>query len=265
MPVYTILGATGQTGQAILEVLLRDSTPSRTIRCFVRSRAKLLSQKPELESDPSVEIFTGSINDPASLTPCLSGATAVFACIAINENTPGTSIALDTAHTIVASLVEIRNEDPKARLPNVVVLSSATLNEHFMRDFPPVVHWMLLRAAGHIYADLRRAEAYYRLHSSWMKAVFVQPGGLVQGTPKGHIVSTDKEQTPLSFLDLAAGMVEVADKCSEEGTYAWKGVTVVPAKDGTKFPLMVPVYLVMGLVFWYLPFLWTPCRWLGLV
>ena len=134
-----------------------------------------------------------------------------------------------------------------------------------MRDFPSFVHGMLLRAAGHVYADLRRAEEYYRLHSPWMEAVFVQPGGLVHDTPKGHVVSTDKEHTPLSYLDLAAGMLEVADRCSGEGMYAWKGVSVVPAKEGTRFPVMAPVYLVKGLVSWYMPFLYGPCRWFGLV
>ena len=124
---------------------------------------------------------------------------------------------------------------------------------------------MLLRAEGHVYEDLRKGEAYYRLHSEWTKVVFVQPGGLVHDTPKGYEISQEKQHTPLSYLDLAAGMVEIGEKIGEDGTYAWDGVSVVPAKQGTSFSVMIPLNLAKGLAFWYIPFLYGICRWIGFV
>lgn len=265
MPTYAILGATGQTGGSILQILLQNAEQSNTtIHCFARSRSKLLSQKPELDSHSSVKIFTGSSTDPASLVPCLKGTDAVFACAAVNANAPGTSIALDTAHALIASLTEIHDDDPEARLPAIVVLSSASVNEHLSRAMPSFVHGLILRAAGHIYADLRKAEAYYRAHDELAKVVFVQPGGLVHDSPKRHVLSTENAETPLSFLDLAAGMIEIAEKVSEDGTYAWEGVAVNPAQKGTKFPLLVPVYLLMGLACWYVPVTYQIFQWVGL-
>ena len=149
-------------------------------------------------------------------------------------------------------------------MPRVVVLSSSSLNNHLSQDLPIFVHGMLLRAAGYVYEDLRKAEAYYRLHGSWMTAIFVQPGGLVDDVQRGHVVSLDREHTPLSYLDLAAGMVEIADKSEDAGTYDWKGVTVVPATDGTRFPYMAPVYLLKGLAFYTVPPLYWVCKWLGI-
>lgn len=76
MPAYMILGATGKTGGALLDLLLK--TPNTQINAFVRSKAKLLKQKPGLEKKGNVKIFEGSlINIPlmaSTLTPKIDAA-----------------------------------------------------------------------------------------------------------------------------------------------------------------------------------------------
>ena len=221
-----------------MEVLLKS--PEKKIRPFVRSKQKLLTQRSELESLPNVTIFEGTLRNVETLAECFAGATAAFLAIGETDNIPGTSVAQEQASAAVKALELVRKNDPNARLPQLIVLSSAALEKKFMKDFPAAPYAVLKRAAGHIYHDLRLAEEYLRSHG-WVKQVYIKPGGLVHDTPKGHILSTERQQTFLSFLDLAAGMVEVAE--ADDDTWNLKNVSVLPAAPGTRFPWFNPYFL----------------------
>ena len=238
MATYAVLGATGSTGGSIVEVLLKSA--DKKIRPFVRSKEKLLTQRPELESLPNVTIFEGQLQNVETLADCLTGTTAAFLAIGETDNVPGTSVAQEQAKAAVAALELIREQDPNARLPQLIVLSSASLERKLMQDFPAAAYAVLERAAGHVYDDLRLAEEYLRSHE-WIKQVYIKPGGLVHDIPKGHILSTERQQTFLSFLDLAAGMVEVAE--ADDDTWDLKNVSVIPAAPGTRFEWFVPYFL----------------------
>ena len=151
---------------------------------------------------------------------------AVFSAIATNENVPKTSLAKDMARTLVAALRKTREEDAQASLPRVVVLSSCTVNEHLNRHMPRLGHWIIHCAFRHIYDDLERAETYYRQNGDWLNVVFVQFGGMAQAEQTGYELSTDTYgRGCLSYSDLAAGMIEIADA---DEKYDWKCVAVVP-------------------------------------
>jgi hypothetical protein len=105
---------------------------------------------------------------------------------------------------------------------------------------------MLLAGASNVYADLIKAEEYLRSQDSWIASTFVKPGGLVHDKQKGHELSTERQQTFLSFLDLAAGMVEVAD--TEGDKWDMKNVSVLPTARDVKFEWMAPINLVKGLL-----------------
>lgn len=78
------------------------------------------------------------------------------------------------------------------------------------------------------------------------------PGGLCHDSQKGHILSLETEKTPLSYLDLAAGMIEVADAGDE---YHMKNVSVLPTGTNVKFPFESLWEVVKGLLAHYFP--WT--------
>jgi oxidoreductase AflX len=186
------------------------------------------------------------------LEKCISGTSAVFSCVATNENVPGCSIALDAAHSIIAALCRIRFKDPSAVLPRIVVLSALPVNEKLSQNMSPLVRNMLFLGEGNIYEDLRRAEKYYRLHSTWVSVTFVQPGGLSVDTPKGHVISTEKAAEWLSYADLAAAMIEVADS---DGKYDWMGITVL-SKGKTRFNSKAPSMLAQGILWSMMPWLY---------
>lgn len=264
MPTFAILGATGNTGQCILSLLLKD--PSARIHCFVRNARKLHKLAPEILDNKRVRIFEAPLTDIARLAECISTCDAVFSCVATEENAPGTTIALDTAHSVVAALTHIRCVHQSTQpLPRVIVLSSGTISDHLTRETPTAARLFVWCGFSHLYADLIRAEAYYRMHSSWMTAIFVLPGGLVHAEQSGHKVDTEKESGAfLSYLDLAAGMIECASKDRTDTAWDWVSLSVVPTGK-TKFNVAAPFAILRGCVWTILPPLYWALHWAGAV
>lgn len=260
MPKYAILGATGATGQAILDIL--SESPKYQVNAYVRSKSKLERLRPGIGTRDNVHIFGGDLHDVSLIARCISGTSAAFAVVGVNANTPNTTIAQDTAHVLVAALCRIRTEDSAAKLPRIVVLSSATINARLCRDTPRPVLWLLESANYHVYRDLRLAESYLRLHKSWLNVTFIQPGGLVQDVRKGHVLSVERQKTFLSYPDLAAGMVEVADT---EGKYDWMGVSVLPTGKDVKRKWRLPFLIPIALLLTYLPWMYPLLKSVGAV
>ena len=261
MPTYAILGATGKTGAALLELLQRD--PNNYINAYVRSKAKLLKQRPGLQKNTNVKIFEGSLSDIPLVASTLSPRVDVAFCVlATNENIPGVRIAQDTASSVIAALCHLRNRDIHFKPPKLIFLSSASLNPAMIGQFPAVAEMVITRAMSHVYADLRFAEETLRLHRSWLDVTFVQPGGLTEDVQKGHKLSVDKAADGfVSYLDLAAGMIEIA----ESGTYNWMGVSVNPTAKDVKFEPNAPPQVLRGLVWHFAPWLYWTCRSLRIV
>lgn len=254
MSTYAILGATGSTGLSILQIL--GASPTAKVNVLVRSRSKLESLYPSLPSNPNITVFEGSISDHAILTSCLAHTNAAFLTVASTFNALGTRIAQDTGHAVVAALQQLRKDAGSTpyKPPRLVVLSSASLDDKFWGTAPSFVHRFMWNANIHIYTDLEKQESYLRSHEDWLTCVFVMPGGLTHDVQKGHEISTERQQTFLGWLDLAAAMVEVAD----EGEGRWDGGRVsVVLKGGQKarFEWMAPVVLAKGFMCYMFPWL----------
>ncbi|KAK0102315.1 hypothetical protein ONS95_005938 [Cadophora gregata] len=129
-----------------------------------------------------------------------------------------------------------------------------------MSSTPGIILNILYRANSYIYDDLRVAEKFLlsKENESLVRATFVRPGALAHDAQKGHYLSLEKAEMPLSFLDLAAGMLEVAE--DEKGRWIGKGVAVSPTAKDVPFPWEAPLFLFTGLLFHFLP--WT-FRYLG--
>ena len=257
MPSYAILGATGQTGQSLLKIL--SQSPENEIHTYVRSKAKLEKLSPNICALPNVSVCEGNLSDSDLIANCIASTQAVFLTAAQSENLPGCRVAIDTAHTVVAALEKLRSADPTARLPRLIVLSSATVDDHLSRHMPRFVHSMLLTAFSNVYNDLIEQEKYLRARKDWISCTFIKPGGLVHDQQRGHALSTESQQSFLSFLDLAAGMIEAAD--AEGDQWDMKNVSVVPTSNDRKVEWMVPIYMIRGILCHYFPSLYPYLRW----
>ena len=257
MPSYAVLGATGNTGRALLQVLLQS--PDSYIHAYCRSKSKLLRLCPATADNKQVRAFEGSLEDVSLIADCIGGTRAVFLAVAIIDNMPGCTIARDTARVVIAALEKLKSESgPRVKPPKLIVLSSASLEDSFCGDVPAFVHTVLSTAVSNLYKDLVEAERFLRAEQSWISTTFIKPGGLVHDQQKGHQISTETAKTPLSFLDLAAGMVEVAD--SDHGQYDMKNASVLAIANDVVFPWNGIYFVLTGLLYHFLP--WT-YRYLG--
>jgi hypothetical protein len=251
MPSYAVLGATGNTGLCLVQILLH-SRQKKQINAYCRSSEKLFRLCPEAANNPNVKVFEGTLDDQTLLTNCLRGTRAAFLAVAQSDNVPYTTVARDTAKSAIAALRVLRDE--RSPLPKLVVLSSGSLEPKFSDDVPKWVHSMLWLAASHVYHDLQVAEAMLRDEQTWISdTTWIKPGALSHDTQKGHALSQDSAKSPVSWLDLAAGMVEVANEDTQ--MYAMANVAVNPTAKDVAFPWYAPIALFRGLLFHFLP--WT--------
>ena len=245
MATYAVLGSTGNCGTALIQTLLQQ--PKARIKAYCRNRAKLLRLLPGIEANEQVQIIEGGIQDEQPLADCIRDCRAVFMVISTNDNIPSCRLSQDTAGAVIRAL---RTLD---QAPKIVLLSSATIDDHFSRHVPFLLRQILLRSASNVYADLQAAEALLRAEQAWLPAIYVKPGALSVDRRRGHALSLTEEDSPLSYLDLAAAMVEAAD--DGEGRYVGRNVSVVNTNGKAKFPIGTPLCILMGLSRHVFPFL----------
>ncbi|KAF3763001.1 putative NAD-dependent epimerase/dehydratase [Cryphonectria parasitica EP155] len=255
MSTYAILGATGNCGKALVQNLLQS--PSNTIHAYCRNRTKLYNVLPEVIDSKQVKIFDGSVHDVSLIADCIRGTQAVFLVVTCNDNLPGCSLAQDTARIVVEALHRLRAEEgiTNFKVPKLVLLSSATIDDHLAHDMPWWFRPVMLKAASFVYDDLRVAETFLRQQSDWLQTIFIKPGGLAVDVAQGHELSFDDEESFISYLDLSAGMIEAVR--DESGKYVGRNVGVVHKVRGTsaKFPKGTPMVIITGLLRHYFPWL----------
>lgn len=251
MTTYAVLGATGNCGQALMQLLLQ--TEGAKIKAYCRNQDKLFRLVPEAKGHPRVEVFTGSIVDVDLLAKAMHGATSVFLTATTNDNIPGCHISQDLAHTVIKSLEQIKTSSPSPPpVPKLILLSSATLDPWISRK-QPFVNSIIRKSAWHVYKDLELAEAFLREHEDWVSCIYIKPGGLSVDVQRGHRLTLDDEESFVSYLDIAAGMIESAD--APKGTWDNKNVGIVNAGGKAKFPAGTPSCIFFGLMRYYFPFL----------
>ncbi|KAH8121214.1 hypothetical protein FP744_10001974 [Trichoderma asperellum] len=254
MATYAILGSTGNCGTALIQNLL--SSPQNRIHAYCRNQAKLHQLLPEVVNNAQVQVYTGSILDLSLITKCIRGSQVVFLAVTTNDNIPSCRLGQDSALTVVKALENIRKETgPEFKAPKLVLLSSATIDDHLARHMPGWFRPVMLTAASHVYKDLRVTESFLRSHEDWIKTIYIKPGGLSPDVARGYQLSLDEEESFISYLDLSAAMIEAAENM--EGIYDGKNVSVVNKTRGVgaRFPRGTPTCIFMGLMRHYFPWM----------
>ena len=257
---YAVLGSTGNCGIALIENLLRN--PNATINAYCRNLPKLLRLLEGISAPGSndsslsrIQVFEGGIHDVDLLKSCISDCRTIFLVVSTNDNIPGCRLSQDTASVLIKALNSLRekNSDIKTPIPKVVLLSSSTIDDNFSRHQPALLRKILLRSASHVYRDLEEAEKLLRANADWLTTIYVKPGALSVDKQRGHAISVTEQDGPLSYLDLAAGMIEAAD--DGEGRYDAMNISVVNTNGKARFPAGTPMCILTGLLRHYFPFL----------
>jgi hypothetical protein len=253
MPTYAILGATGQTGSEIVTLLLPTTNH---LNIYVRSKAKLISQFPEIDSAQNVTLFVGELHNTTVLNECIADADVILSTVAQNRNEPGCSIAQRSAFAIIQALEQKRSS---GTCPTVVFLASGAIdtNNPNRNDLSyRFIHWGL----HHIYDDLEAAVRLFQVNP-WIPLIIACPGGLIhQQTPHSVELTTDitKASPFQSYVDLAKGMIEMGEQVERlNGKYV--SMTVNEGRTIGGNPAALLKYLLPNFLASVCPPLW----WLG--
>ena len=250
MATYAVLGATGNCGSSLIQVLLQS--PNIKVHAYCRNKAKLTRKLPEVVESKRVQIFDGRIDDVDLLASCIRGCRAVFLTVTMNDNIPGCSVSQETARSVILALQNLKAESKsELRIPKLVLLSSATIDDHLARKMPIWFRPIMLRAGSNVYEDLRVTERFLRAQQDWVSTIFIKPGGLAIDKPRGYKLSLDEENSFISYLDLAAAMLEAAGS----DDYDMKNVSVVNTGGSAAFPRGTPLCIFYGLLRHYFPWL----------
>ncbi|KAI0403085.1 hypothetical protein F4802DRAFT_573002 [Xylaria palmicola] len=251
MATYAVFGATGNCGSSLIEVLL--PSPDVTIHAYCRNKAKLERMFPGPIKSGRVKVFEGQIDNVDVFAQCVKNCRAVFLAVTMNDNIPKVRVAQDTTRTLLSALKRVRAEAPDMKMPKIVVLSSASLEPKLCGNFPAVMHWVVVRANSHVYEDLRVQERMLRAEEAWLSSIFIKPGGLTIDKQRGHALSLVEQDTFVSYMDLAAGMVEAADDV--DNRYDMKDVSVKNTNGSAKFPVVLPLMAFCGVLRHFFPWL----------
>lgn len=258
MTSYAVLGSTGNCGSALVQNLLKS--PNNKVKAYCRNKTKFYNIVPEAIENKQVEVFAGSITDVKLMTECVRGTKSVFLVVTSNDNLPGCRLSQDLSATVVAALKTLKEEAQNGgadiKLPKLVLLSSATIDDYLARKMPGWFRPVMLRAASNVYEDLRLAEKFLRAQADWgVTTIFIKPGGLSVDVSRGHQLTLHEEESFISYLDLSAAMLEAAD--DGEGTYDLKNVGVVNGNRGVgaRFPRGTPLCITVGLLRHYFPWM----------
>ena len=217
----------------------------------VRNKTKLRDVHSDLQN---VDIIEGNLLDVETLRQVVTDSKAVFVAVGPNGNKPGTTLNQDCITALIETLRHLRDSGKTMKLPRIVFLSSASIIDPLCKNMPHFVHQLILTAVSNQYDDLRVAERLLQSDKSWLPYTCINPGGFSEDAPKGHILSTEEQQTPIAIGDIAAGMIEVAGSNGDH--WDCKNVSVL-SKTKPRFEWwLIPVNLALGLLVHYFPWLY---------
>ncbi|KAK5999909.1 hypothetical protein QM012_004997 [Aureobasidium pullulans] len=252
-----LLGATGQTGQAVLNDLLTRNIDI-DINIYVRSKSKLIDQFPNLDSCPNAHVFAGDISDTVLIQKLLTNVDTIIFTLGWNENRPGPTIIEDGARAIIKALRGLKtntNEDKKQAPPRLIFLSSMTWNERLHDKTPPLGIRMIRLAFYWPYQDLLAGQRILLAESELVKVTLIQPPALIEEEASGYDISVDKVGAGCSYPDLGVSMVEVALEQRYEGVPAVM-VTSKAGYDGARYAGVILPKVVVGLAASLVPGFW---------
>ena len=131
----------------------------------------------------------------------------------------GCHLSHDTVKAIrdtLRTLLKLKGDDYKP--PTVVQLRSASLNPSLARQVPRFVHRTVSFCLHYSHVDMKRACTVYQhaAHEGLLDYIFVDPPTIHD--PQGRectgykLISTEKQDTALSYADLGASMCELAER-----------------------------------------------------
>ncbi|WPB05831.1 uncharacterized protein RHO25_010485 [Cercospora beticola] len=246
MVKYTLCGATGATGRAILHHLISNPPQPEsnqepfTLKIFLRNKEKLLTQFPTLETSPPfpIQIFAGSNKDTILWKQALSSTDVILMCIATNDSTKGMTLFSDTTQAVISALHEIQTEQGKEyKTPTILILRAITLNKIFnpSLDKPAILFFALRYLYDAMMESNQLYETAAKENPGLLQIVYVDPPAIHDEEGLGGATGYRLDVEPpvqkgeadvrheVSYADLGVAYCEIAQRREE---FRGKGVVV---------------------------------------
>ncbi|KAK9778523.1 putative NAD(P)-binding domain-containing protein [Seiridium cardinale] len=258
LETLAFFGATGGTGRATLHTLLSDPRYySLPLQIFVRSKRKLLSLFPELESRSGVQIWEGQLDDVHGIKECLSGADVIICTLGENQNLPGLDVLQRGATSILHALGELKEKQGANWFkPRLLFLSSSTWNTRLSAHMPALMLRIIKTAFYYPYFDLRQATRMFQESPDLVSLLLVQPPAIVEDAPSGYQISTETSNPVVSYADLGAAFLELATERSYD-TLDAVGVSSLQEGALRKWGSELFSRIVIGLIAGSMPGYWS--------
>jgi putative NADH-flavin reductase len=164
-----VFGATGPTGLEIIQCALKES---HTLKCLVRTPAKLDAWK----EDPNVIIVPGDARNPADISSCLDSCDSTIVCLGARPGSSDGGVCSNAQKLINDAILQQHRS-----IKRLVCVSSVGVRDSYndLGFFQKIFVNTIIRAEiadkaiqeQHIEEDLKQA----------VKWSIVRPGGLTKG------------------------------------------------------------------------------------
>jgi putative NADH-flavin reductase len=200
-----LLGATGRTGQLVLEQALERG---HIVHALVRDKQKISFQKYNLL------LFEGTPSDKIALEKSIAGCEAVISVLNISRKNEfpwaGLRTPKDFLSATMKNIIEVAG---KNNIHRVVFTSAWGVNET-KNDLPSWFRWLIDHSSlRHPYRDHERQEELIK--ESGMEWTAVRPVFLTNSKKKKNIIVHDNNSDPHLFIgrkNLAGFMLDVVGK-----------------------------------------------------
>lgn len=166
----TIFGATGRTGQHLVEQALERG---HEVTAFARSPQKLAAYRGR------IAVVEGDVQDANAVQEAVAGADAVISVLGPTENTPDYQVTRGTRHILDAM--------KQHGVDRIVISAGAGVGDpnDEPRLFNKAINLLLKLFSRHVYEDMRRTVATVR--DSDVDWTIVRVPMLTDDAPKGEV------------------------------------------------------------------------------
>lgn len=186
-----VLGATGATGQLVVDNLLKDG---HEVLAYVRSPEKLEAK------DDRLTVVKGDIFDREHMAEAIKGSDAAVSCLGSSTTAKSDELTL-----MAASVVHVLEE---CNIPKAVYMSTAGIED----EFKGIMRWFINMILGNVIEDHKTAAKLYR--KSGLTYVIARPLQLKNGKASMKYNTAEdglpRSKRPISRANVADFLIKAA-------------------------------------------------------
>ncbi|KAJ3287201.1 hypothetical protein HK104_008713, partial [Borealophlyctis nickersoniae] len=173
-----VLGATGETGRALVAEALRKG---HTIKTLLRDKKKLPSLT-HPEDTGTIEAVEGGLHDEDAIEEVIRDADAVVICLGAGKNTPPVTVVQDGVRAVIQAMKKLNKR------PRRLILLTSSNGDPPQKKNPLNFLWhqAQLFVLNNAFKDHEKAEQLCMAEGDWLQYTILRPQRLVPAESTGY-------------------------------------------------------------------------------